>query len=52
MAGALFEDSCATGVDGDETDNLCDFAGAAYVFLRSAGAWAQQAYLKASNTDP
>ena len=26
-------------------------AGAAYVFVRSAGAWTQQAYLKASNTD-
>ena len=26
------------------------YAGAAYVFVRSGGLWSQQAYLKASNT--
>ena len=45
------DDSCATGVDGDQADNWCWSAGAAYVFVRSNGAWTQQAYLKASNTE-
>jgi trimeric autotransporter adhesin len=45
------EDSAATGADGDgQTDNNALNAGAVYVFTRSAGAWSQQAYLKASNT--
>ncbi len=44
------EDSSATGVDGDGSDNTAPAAGAAYVFVRD-GAWSQQAYLKASNTD-
>jgi len=51
VVGANTEDSCAKVVDGDEADDLCGNAGAAYVFLRTAGVWAQQAYLKASNTD-
>jgi hypothetical protein len=51
VVGAERERSCATGIDGDQTDNACFNAGAAYVFRRSAGVWAQQAYLKASNTD-
>jgi hypothetical protein len=43
----------ATGVDGDQSDNNADGAGAALVFSRdSGGAWLQQAYIKASNTDP
>lgn len=49
--GARFEDSGATGVDGDEADNNAPSAGAAYVFIRSGTVWSQQAYLKASNTD-
>jgi hypothetical protein len=52
VVGAQWEDSCATGIDGDQTDNACDRAGAAYVFRRTNGVWAQEAYLKASNTDP
>jgi hypothetical protein len=51
MVGATGEASNATGVDGDQLNNSASFAGAAYVFGRSAGAWSQQAYLKASNTD-
>ena len=47
------EDSAATGVDGDQSDNNADGAGAALVFSQdSGGAWIQQAYIKASNTDP
>ncbi len=52
VVGAPFEDSNATGVDGDQSDNSAYDAGAAYVFVRnSQGVWQQQAYLKASNTD-
>jgi hypothetical protein len=50
IVGASGEDSNATGVDGDQTNNSAINSGAAYVFLRSAGVWSQQAYLKASNT--
>ena len=48
--GAPYEDSKATGVNGDQADNSAGYAGAVYVFTRSAGTWSQQAYLKASNT--
>ena len=51
VVGAAFEDSDATGVDGDQSDNSAANAGAAYVFTRSGSSWNQQAYLKASNTD-
>ena len=43
------EDSNATGVNGDQHNNLEPFSGAAYVFTRNAGTWSQQAYIKASN---
>ncbi|MBN1538004.1 MAG: FG-GAP repeat protein, partial [Anaerolineales bacterium] len=49
VVGAMHEDSSATGVDGDQTNNSADASGAAYVFVRSNGDWSQQAYLKASN---
>ena len=49
--GALYEDSAATGIDGDQLDSSAPRAGAAYVFTRSGGAWAQAAYVKASNTE-
>ncbi|MFN0137698.1 MAG: FG-GAP repeat protein [Phycisphaerae bacterium] len=51
VIGASLEASSATGVDGNGTDNSAANAGAAYVFVRSAGVWSQQAYLKASNTE-
>ena len=44
------EDSSAQGIDGDQASNASNGSGAAYVFVRSGGAWAQQAYVKASNT--
>jgi len=50
VVGALFEDSNATGVNGNEADNGAADSGAAYVFGRVGGVWRQQAYLKASNT--
>jgi len=49
--GAYREQSKATGIDGDESDNSLTDAGAVYVFTRSGTKWTQQAYLKASNPD-
>jgi hypothetical protein len=48
--GAYREDSSATGVNRNDTDNNALASGAVYVFVRSGGVWTQQAYLKASNT--
>ena len=48
--GAAGEDSNATGINGNQTDNSASVSGAVYVFTRSGSAWSQQAYLKASNT--
>lgn len=50
VVGAYEEDSSATGVNGNQSDNSAGNSGAAYVFVRSGGTWTQQAYLKASNT--
>jgi hypothetical protein len=48
--GAVGEASNATGVNGNQADNTATLAGAVYVFTRTGSTWAQQAYLKASNT--
>jgi hypothetical protein len=50
VVGAFRESSNATGVNGIQGDNSASQAGAAYVFVRRGTTWAQQAYLKASNT--
>jgi FG-GAP repeat len=50
VVGAPREDSGATGVNGNSTDNSRTNSGAAYVFVQAAGVWSQQAYIKASNT--
>jgi hypothetical protein len=50
--GAGGEDSSATGIDGAQNANDAASAGAVYVFTRSGTSWSQQAYIKASNTDP
>jgi hypothetical protein len=50
VVGALLERSNATGVNGDQSNDLAPRSGAAYVFVRSGTSWSQQAYLKASNT--
>ncbi|MCB1207897.1 MAG: PKD domain-containing protein [Verrucomicrobiales bacterium] len=50
VVGAPDEDSAATDVGGDESDNAATNSGAVYVFTRSGSTWAQEAYLKASNT--
>lgn len=52
VVGGPGEDSDATGVNGDEGDNSSPESGAAYVFVRQGTTWHQQAYLKASDTDP
>lgn len=44
------ESSNATGIDGNQADTSANNSGAVYVFTRAAGAWSQQAYVKASNT--
>ena len=53
LAQIAKESSGATGIDGDQTDDSAENAGAVYVFERdSTGHWRQTAYIKASNTDP
>lgn len=47
--GANGEDSNATGVGGNQANNASATSGAVYIFARSAGVWAQQQYIKASN---
>jgi hypothetical protein len=46
--GAIGEDSKASGIDGDQTDNSVTESGAAYVFTRTGTTWSQQAYIKSS----
>lgn len=50
VVGATGEDCRSTGVNALQSDNSSSNAGAAYVFRKAAGTWAQEAYLKASNT--
>jgi hypothetical protein len=52
VVGAQGECSAATGVNGNQADNNASTSGAAYVFTRSGTVWGQEAYLKASNTEP
>ncbi len=46
--GAQSEDSAASGIDGDGTDNSLFGSGAAYIFVLSDGSWQQEAYIKPS----
>jgi hypothetical protein len=48
--GAYFESSAAVGANGNQTDDSASNAGAVYLFARTGSTWAQQAYIKASNT--
>ncbi|HEY1306788.1 MAG TPA: hypothetical protein VGF24_24715 [Vicinamibacterales bacterium] len=45
-AGAITEDSAATGINGNQADNSASAAGAVYVFTRTGTTWSQQAYVK------
>lgn len=47
--GAPMEDSGSTGINSGSNESASN-AGAVYVFAKIAGAWSQQAYVKASNT--
>ncbi|RYD68650.1 MAG: hypothetical protein EOP83_00410 [Verrucomicrobiaceae bacterium] len=49
VVGAYQEDSNATAINGNGSNNGASAAGAAYVFTRSGTTWSQQAYLKAAN---
>jgi hypothetical protein len=50
--GAHWERSHSTGIDGNQLDNGAHGAGAVYLYRRDpTKGWAQQAYVKASNTD-
>jgi hypothetical protein len=51
VAGAPFEDSSGTTVNSTPNE-LAAESGAAYVFVRSGGAWTQQAFLKSSGSGP
>lgn len=51
VAGTASEDSCARGINGDPFNTGCPGAGAVYVFVRNAGTWHEQAYVKAPNTE-
>ena len=48
--GAPTEDSAATGMNGDQTDDSATSAGTAYLFSRTGNTWTQQAYIKGANT--
>jgi len=50
--GARGDSSGASGINPEVTDyGTHDWAGAAYVFVRSSTTWVQQAFIKASNTE-
>lgn len=49
--GAWSENSGSTGIDGHQLNGSAPRSGAVYVFRRLGGAWAQDAYVKASNTE-
>jgi hypothetical protein len=46
LVTSAWEDSNATGVNGDQTDNSATDTGAVYVFRRIGVGWRQEAYLK------
>jgi hypothetical protein len=50
VVSAPYEDSGATGVNGNQDDNSIENSGAVYVFSRTGSTWSQQSYIKASNT--
>lgn len=52
VVGAPYEDSPATGIDGDQGNGESGNHGAVYLFVEERGTWRMEAYVKASNTDP
>lgn len=51
VVGAHLEDSSSAGIDGAQNNDAAPDSGAVYVYRRQNGAWAEEAYIKASNTD-
>ena len=51
VVGAPIEGSAATGVDGEQSDNSAERAGAVYVYTRVRSVWTHQAYIKSSKTE-
>ena len=51
VVGASGEASCDDGIDANAGDNGCANAGAVYVYRKLSGAWQQEAFIKASNSD-
>lgn len=49
VVGARYEDSRATGINGDQNDNSTFESGAAYMFTRTGVVWEHHAYIKAAN---
>jgi hypothetical protein len=49
--GAISEDSAAQQINGNQNDDSAQSAGAVYVYTRTGSTWAQQAYVKSSNTE-
>ncbi len=49
--GARNESSQTMGINGDDSDNSLNDAGAVYLFTLSGVNWVQQAYIKAENPD-
>ena len=50
VVGASGEDSRSTGINGRQIDESAPNSGAAYIFTRAGNTWAQQAYLKSTNS--
>ena len=50
--GAAYEDSSGHGVNGAQNNNNSIDSGAVYVFRRSGGVWAQEAYVKPPTAVP
>ena len=48
---ATGESSNATGIGGDQTNNMLGESGAVYLFRQNGAVWTQVAYVKATNTD-
>ena len=48
--GAPYEDSNATTIGGDQTNNSAGRSGAVYVYSRSSGSWLPESYVKALNS--
>ncbi|MDH4275755.1 MAG: FG-GAP repeat protein, partial [Gammaproteobacteria bacterium] len=49
--GAPGETSAAKGINSTQSDNSAYDAGATYIFQRAGATWAQQAYIKAGNSE-